>query len=137
MNALIDTNILFYALDNSDSRKHKIAKELVKKGFKENAYISTQNVSEFYYLCKRKLTMEQLENAKLVALAVLKSSNWIKISYSENTVWNVIQKDNPKHDFWDLLIYFTMLEQGVTKIFTENEKDFNQFSGIEVINPFK
>ncbi len=135
MKVLIDTNILFYAIDSSDRRKHEIAKEIVKTAFREEAYISAQNIAEFYHQVKRKLKLEQINAAKTVAMAIIKSKNWIKISYDAHTIWNVINKENGK-DFWDLVIYFTMLENGIEKIITENERDFKELSGIEVKNPF-
>ncbi len=39
--------------------------------------------------------------------------------------------------FWDALIAETMLENGVSTIYTENEKDFKKMRGINAINPFK
>lgn len=38
---------------------------------------------------------------------------------------------------WDALIAASMLEHNVSKILTENERDFRRIPGIAVINPFK
>ena len=47
--------------------------------------------------------------------------------------------DSPrqKKQFWDTLIVATMLEAGVSTIYTENEKDFSSFEMIKTINPFQ
>jgi len=137
MSALIDTNILFYAIDSSDNRKHEIAKEIAKRGFREETYISTQNLAEFYHQSKKKLTAAQLNEAKKIALAIIKSKSWIKISYDQSTLWNAMMKDDKKYDFWDLVIYFTAQENGVTEIITENTKDFEGLESIKITNPFR
>ncbi len=137
MKALIDTNILVYAIDNSDINRHLVARKLVSSCFKEGAYISTQNIGEFYYSCKRKLSPHLLEAAKALVTAIIISKAWVKVSYDGAIVSKAIANDRGQFDFWDLVLYFTMLESRVTKIITENEKDFKQFGGIDVINPFK
>ena len=137
MQALIDTNILLYALDEKEHKKHEIARSIVKNGFNEEIYISAQNLGELCHKGKIKFNRDQLASVKKLAMAIIKSKSWVKICYTEHTIWNVVSKDSEKYDFWDLVIYFTMLENGVTKIITENEKDFEGLRGIEVINPFK
>ena len=37
---------------------------------------------------------------------------------------------------FDVYLYFTALDNGVYSIGTENTKDFEDFEGLEVINPF-
>lgn len=44
---------------------------------------------------------------------------------------------NQKVDFWDALIAETMKENGIVKIYTENEQDFMKIPGIKVVNPLK
>jgi len=43
----LDTNVLVYAYDPSDSRKHRIAQELVKRALKGDILVSTQVLAEF------------------------------------------------------------------------------------------
>lgn len=40
-----------------------------------------------------------------------------------------------KMPIWDSLIIATALENGITKIYTENTKDFKEIARIDAINP--
>lgn len=137
MKALIDTNILIHAVVTSDKRKHDIAASVVQQCFKDGGYISLQNIGELYFRSKKNLDYGEMEVVKSLALGILKSKNWIKLFYNDQTMHKVISNDREHFDFWDSVLYFTMLENGITTIITENEKDFKRFGGIEVINPFK
>lgn len=43
----LDTNVLVYAYDSSDSRKQRIAQEIVKRALKGDILVSTQVLAEF------------------------------------------------------------------------------------------
>ena len=137
MSELIDTNIIFYSLDDRDPVKHTVAKKILKRAFIEGAVVSTQNLAEFFYQSKKKFSPENLETSRSLALAILGSELIEKVSYTENTMSKCIFKCKKEHDFWDLVIYYTMLENGITTIITENESDFEGLKGIKIINPFK
>lgn len=137
MKVLIDTNILLYAIDNSDQFKHQKARDIIRAAFESGAVISVQNIGEAFHKAKIKFNDDQKEAVKTLLSAILKSIAWKKISYNEKIVWNAIENNLKNKDFWDLILYYTMLDYGVTKIITENEKDFEDLEGIEVINPFK
>ncbi len=137
MKVLIDTNILFHAMDSRDQRKHGIARKIVENAFTHGAFVSAQNLGELFNTAKRKFTSEQCENVALVIKSIITSEKWVKVAYDQRTILKVVSNDREQFDFWDSVIYFTMLENGITAIMTENEKDFKHFGGIEVINPFK
>lgn len=68
----------------------------------------------------------------------MKSVNWTKINYSADTLEQAMNTAiNQKVDFWDALIAETMKENGIVKIYTENEQDFMKIPGIKVVNPLK
>ena len=135
----IDTNILVYAYDTTDHKKHKIAKELIAKCWKkEIKYIlSVQTLAEFFIVITKKVQNPlSEEQAKQIIKDITKFSSWKIINYSERTVVKAIEihKKIKKH-FWDALLSATIMEEGIERIYTENIKDFT-LEGLQPINPF-
>ena len=54
---LIDSNVLIYAFDKDENEKNPIAKAILERIFngEMNAFLSTQNLSEFYYNVTKKI----------------------------------------------------------------------------------
>jgi len=137
---LIDSNILIYAIDNSDTRKHEIALEILEDCFGRNEIwaISYQNLAELSAVIINKIhNKNDLENARKLIKDIILVKNFKKIKYTGRTIIHAIelnQKDNI--EFWDALIAATMLENKIFNIYTENTKDFSNVPGIKAINPF-
>lgn len=137
--AFFDTSILIYAYDKSEPEKQAIASELVKIIFDREmvGYVSNQILSELYFVLTEKKGMPK-EDAETVVLSFLDSDSWIKVSYGIQTVKETVKSAKTLAViFWDILIAETMKENGINKIYTENEKDFKKIPGIKVINPLK
>lgn len=135
---LIDTNILVYAYDKSNQKKHKLAKEIVKTTWiNQNGVLSIQNLAEFYSIITRKVQKPiPISKAKQIILDLIEGFEILR--YSEQTIISAI--DNQLiygFPFWDALIVATMEENGIDVIVTENEKDFKKVEWLKVINPFK
>jgi len=94
--------------------------------------LSVQNLVEFSRVLSEKASIDK----ELVRQYVfdLSESSYV-ISYDENTVMYalMISKQNKIH-FFDALLAATMQENGITKILTENTKDFRKIAGIEAEN---
>lgn len=76
--------------------------------------------------------------AEKIVQDFIDSGNWVKINYYERTVKiAMFTSKNFNASFWDTLIAETMKENGINKIYTENEDDFKKIPGIKVINPLK
>ncbi len=134
---LLDTNILVYAVDSTDKRKHEIAKEIIEDCFRgQKIAISLQNLAEFFITATKKIdkpltAKEALETIQLL----IEVKDFKKISLNENTLIKAIEL-SAQAPFWDAMIAATMLQNGINHIYTENTKDF-QIPGITAINPFK
>lgn len=138
---LIDSNILVYAYDKTDLRKHRIAEKLLEKCWnKELAYaISAQNLAEFFIIITKKVPFPlSIERAEQIVNDVISFSHWRILHYNQYTLKQGISlhKKSQKH-FWDALIAATMINNGIFHIYTENAKDFEQFENITVVNPFE
>ena len=135
---LVDTNILVYAYDVTDQQKHKRAKQLLEKCWKKEVVyaISSQNLAEFFIIITKKVPHPlPLEEAEQIIKDICAFSSWKVLQYSEQTLLKAIKlhKEKKKH-FWDALIAATMLDAGITHIYTENESDFRSFE-LFVENP--
>lgn len=137
--AIVDTNILVYAYDTFDRKKHEKCKQLIEAVFKgeRRLAVSNQILSELFFVLTKKLKMPfSLEDAEAIVLGIVDSVNWIKINYNHETVKKAIMISKTRNiAIWDSLVVATALENDITKIYTENTKDFEEITKINVINP--
>lgn len=138
--ALFDTNVLVHAYTVSDVRKHRIAVELVSQIWSGGRGVtSLHNLCEFIVVVTRKVTHPiPLQDAELIFLDILHSSHWRVLPHNQETVKRAIDLGKfHKVPFWDALIASCMIENNLTTVFTENEKDFKRVPNLSIINPFK
>ncbi len=136
---LIDTNILVYAYDSSEGKKHEVANELLKKIWQEGGgVVCLQNLMDFFVVITRKVkTPVTISQAKIVVGDFLKSENWLVIDRDEDTFLSAIDLvANHEVSFWDSMIASCMKENEITQIVTENKKDFEKAPDIKVSSPF-
>ena len=134
--ALIDTNILVYAYAESAPNTQK-AVAILSDCFsgKTSLAISLQNIGEFCDVALRKRWLEHAAVQKIVG-HILDCTSFVKFTYTQKTLPEaIVYAANFKIGFWDAMLAATMLENGVSTIYTENTKDFNM-PWIKAINPF-
>ena len=135
-NALIDSNILIYTY-SEDSSKRAASIELLQQCLtgKCRFFVALQNIGEFCSVSMKKYKLEP-DKVNSIAQALLKSENFLKVQYKESTFYTAISLEKSiKLKFWDAMLAATMLENGITAIYTENTGDF-KMPGIKAINPF-
>ncbi len=132
----IDSNVLVYAHDVNDSDKHFAAKELLKTILigKRKAAVCTQSIAEFFSVSTRKLHLS-IPEAQETVNDLLDRRTLILCEYNISTVRKAMRKTKHTTRFWDTLIATTLLEHGISTLYTENVKDFEGL-GIEAVNPF-
>lgn len=134
-----DTNIILYAYDASELRKRKIASELLIEifGGSTRGVVSNQVLGEVFSAAVRRLGVKA-DNARIIVMSIISSRRWEKVDYTHMTIKRALERhEKGGTRFWDAVIGETMLENGITTIVTENEKDFKGFEGIKVQNPFR
>lgn len=132
---LLDTNILVYAFDTSDKRKHALAEELLTKTIENDSAICVQNLAEFFYTVTRKVKDPVFEEQAFEILKlIIECKNVRKLAYDENDVLEAAKTKDA--NFWDSLISTVMIKNKIYTIYTENTKDFKD-KKIKAINPFK
>jgi predicted nucleic acid-binding protein len=132
----VDTNVLAYAHDRSETRKQPVARAQLEVLWRERTgALSTQVLQELYVVATRKLAapMHRTTARRIVAL------------YAE---WPVVQVDVPlilaaseleeRHtlSFWDALIVEAARRSGATRLLTEDLQAGRRIAGVRIENPF-
>ncbi|MFH0904183.1 MAG: PIN domain-containing protein [Methanobacteriota archaeon] len=138
--ALIDSNILSYVFDGSETEKQRICADLAADCWKRNREfaVSVQNLSEFYVVVTKKISNPiPAKVAKDFIEHITDFQGWHVINYNAQTVRSAIAI-SMKHGihYWDALLAATMRENNVFSIYTENDNDFKKIPWIKIINPF-
>ena len=139
----LDTNVLVYATgsDVQYGRKYEIALGLLNDPM-GNYFISNQIINEYFRVTTSRNT---LENCLTIDQAIKNIKRFLSISslitippYTLFSFEDDIKKYKIlRRMIFDYCIYYTMKQHEILRIITCNEKDFVQFEGIEIINPFK
>jgi predicted nucleic acid-binding protein len=132
----VDTNVLAYAHDRSETRKQPVAQARLEELWRERTgVLSTQVLQELYVVATRKLAtpMPRTTARRIVAL------------YAE---WPVVQVDVPlilaasdleeRHalSFWDVLVVEAARRAGATRLLTGDLQPGRRIAGVRVENPF-
>ena len=130
----LDTNILIYAIDTSQSVKHTAAQALLEQALNAAWPIALQVLGEFYSATVRKKVLTRASAARTVKLwgelmrpcAVSSAGFNHALGYSRRT----------GAQFWDALILATCAEHGVKRLYTEDIGPQKQALGVVLVNPF-
>ena len=136
----IDTNVLVFAFNKEVKEKHKRARSLLEGFLNESkkGVISTQILSEFYVVITKKISNPLAPEEAGEIIKQVGDSPVEVLSFDKRTVVKAVKlsQESGVH-YWDCLIGATMKENNIEKIYTDNDKDFKEISGLEVINPFR
>jgi len=141
----LDSNILVYAV-NEKSPYYAGARailDVINKG-ELRVCLSPQVLGEFYAVITNPRKLERALSPQEAAGVVERflSSNAVLKLYPQKSTLGLTLK-LVKHyqikalDFFDAQIVATMLDNGVTTIYTVNEQDLAKFEEIKAVNPFK
>ena len=132
----LDTNVLVYAHDRSETRKQPIAQALLDVLWRtRSGALSTQVLQEFYVVTTRKFDPPMRRGAAREIVAL----------YGE---WPIVQVDvalilaasklEERHtfSFWDALVVEAARRCGATRLLTEDLQAGRRIGGISIENPF-
>ncbi|PIR43752.1 hypothetical protein COV24_01190 [candidate division WWE3 bacterium CG10_big_fil_rev_8_21_14_0_10_32_10] len=139
MKSLIDSNIIIYSLVPK-SPYFKASRLLLKN--EDELYVSIQNLIE---------TFRVITSLKELSVPYTAFEAWLLINQfithinllvpREDTLLilqNLCYKYSIKsYQIYDTFLVSVMMDYGIDRIYTNNDKDFKKFSEIKVINPFK
>ena len=131
----LDTNVLVYAYQYTDSRKQRIAHDLVRRAVADRWVISSQVLSEFTATLLHKFSqpptpeelnqiLDRLEPMKLVLpdIEVVRRAIHARSSYQLH--------------FYDCLIVAAAERAGCARILSEDFNSGQEYFGVTAVNPF-
>ena len=132
----VDTNVLLYAHDASETEKQPIARALLEDLWADRSgVLSTQVLQEFYVLATRKFTppMRRSEARELVALY----ATWPVVQVDVELILDATAlEERAQLSFWDALIVEAARRAGATRLVSEDLQDGRRIAGMVVDNPF-
>lgn len=136
MPVFVDTNVLVYARDASDTVKQERAIAWLERLWRtQQGRLSFQVLHEFYVTVTRKLVPGLAVEAARSDVRDLDSWRPIALDIVVlEQAW--VMQDRFQLSFWDALILATARVGGCDGLLTEDLQDGRSFAGVRVINPF-
>ena len=132
----VDTNVLVYAFERSDSAKKRAAQRLVGELIEEDRLrVSTQVLQELFVTLTRKVAQPC---SILEALAVLEDlAAWPLMVVDYSAIRAAVELIGQlKLSFWDSLIVVSAARSGASVLYTEDMNDGQEILGVRITNPF-
>ena len=132
----VDTNVLIYAHDRTDLRKHHAARRALELLWEDRSgALSTQVLQEFYAVATRKLAAPMpRRDARDVVSAY---SAWQVVTIEPSLLISASHLEEAQQlSFWDALIIEAARVAGANRLLTEDLQDGRTIEGIRIENPF-
>ena len=132
----IDTNVLLYAHDATESVKQPIARALLEQLWAERrGSLSTQILQEFYNVATRKLAlpMTRAEARQIIDLY----SSWPVVVINPPLILTATRvEEEHQLSFWDALVIEAARVAGAKRVLTEDMQNGRVIEGVQIENPF-
>lgn len=133
----LDTNVLIYSCDSSDTIKQQKALDLIAECSSQGTgLLSVQVLGEFFHATvvrKKLLTADEAERAILAFLAAM-----AVVSVELQNVTDAIAIHRKYQTrYWDSLILATAAHHGCDEVLSEDLNDGQNYNGVFVSNPFR
>ena len=130
----VDTNILFYSVDNDGSVRHRQARELLARLPADRFYVSTQVLLELASATRNKL--------KLTGNDLLKALDFngvahVLITTADDVMAAVRLMEQASISIWDAMIVVAPAKGGCDTLYTEDLNHGQVIAGVRVVNPFR
>jgi predicted nucleic acid-binding protein len=131
----IDTNILVYAHDRSETAKCPQARQLVLDSVRAgNAVVSAQVLSEFFTTVTRKIAVPLSIRAARHELSVLTRLRVVPID-STLILRAIDIMSGYQTSYWDALILSAAERARCSVVWSEDLSDGRNYGGLQVVNP--
>lgn len=132
----VDTNVLAYAYDVSETTKQPLAQSALAELWRtRSGALSTQVLQEFYAVTTRKFNppMSRREARELVDLY----SQWLLINVDVPLILAASQlEERHSLSFWDALIIEAARRVGAERLLSEDLQSGTRLAGVLIDNPF-
>jgi predicted nucleic acid-binding protein len=134
--SFVDTNVLVYAFDKSDSPKTRVARRLMNELMAEDRLrLSTQVLQELFVTLTRKVKQRCLTQEALEVLEDLTPWPLMVVDYAAIRTAGQLA-DQAQLSFWDALVVIAAERTGATVMYTEDFNAGQEILGVRVTNPF-
>ncbi len=135
MRLTLDSNVLVYAIDASDTHKHEIAFNILGLAPNADVVLTAQALAEFLAVIGRKFP-RHFDDASIQA------DRWAQIMPLIATEWAHVSAAAAfaaryRLQFWDSLIWQAARANGASILVSEDLQDGLSLEGMTVIDPFK
>ena len=136
MAAFLDSNVLIYSVDRTDSTKNQTARKIVKAAAHGGAAyaISIQTLTEFSNVCLKKLAMPPVSVVRFLRYFNQMS---IVIPDAALVTRGVEIKALYGIQYYDAMMVAAAERAGMSEILTEDLGDGQLYCGVRAVNPFK
>jgi predicted nucleic acid-binding protein len=134
--SFVDTNVLVYGFEKSDSPKKVIAQSLLQRLMEADSLrLSTQVLQELFVTLTRK-GVERCTTTE--ALAVMEDlAVWPVVVVDFGMIRGAVGlADEAKISFWDALVVVAAARAGASVLYTEDLSDGQVIFGMRIRNPF-
>lgn len=133
--AFVDSNVLVYFVDRDEPSKRTVARRFLAAEAR-NLVISTQVLSEFYWITTRKLPRPLSE--EVAARLVTRWSRLRTLAVDAKLVRAAIAIGRQAQiAYWDALILAAAQASGCERVLTEDLQDGATIAGVQIENPFR
>ncbi len=132
----VDTNVLVYAVDDSEPEKREIARRSLGSSRYGQVVLSTQVLGEFYVTVTRKLA------APLADTKAFEALDWLGllpvVSIDTTLVTSAVHVSRSAQlSYWDGLVVAAAARGGCQRLLSEDLNDGQQIGSVRVENPFR
>jgi predicted nucleic acid-binding protein len=132
----VDTNVLVYAFDMSDSPKKRVAQRLMTELMDDDRLrVSTQVLQELFVTLTRKVDRRCSSQEALEVLEDLTAWPLMVVDYGAIRAAAGLA-DQAKLSFRDALMVVAAARTGAAVLYTEDLNDGQEILGVRVTNPF-
>jgi predicted nucleic acid-binding protein len=132
----LDTNVLVYAHDRSETRKQPIAQALLDVLWRtRGGVLSTQVLQEFYVVATRKFDPPMRRGAAREVVALYGEWPIVQVDVALILAASKLQERHA-FSFWDALVIEAARRCGATRLLTEDLQAGRRIGGISIENPF-
>jgi predicted nucleic acid-binding protein len=135
--AFVDTNLLLYAYDASETIKQPVARATLDRLWADRTgTISTQILQEFYNAATRKLDppVSRAEAREIIDLY----SAWPVVLLGPTLILAATRiEEQHRLSLWDALVIEAARVAGADRLLTEDLNDGQVIEGIRIENPFR
>jgi predicted nucleic acid-binding protein len=138
---IVDTNVLVYALD-ADAPQHAAARALLEAARDAGAtlFVTSQILCEFYSIVTNPRRVPKPRSAAEAVAALAGLLAFLQVlpvpAHAADGLLDLLRRQPVTGgDVFDLQIVATMQANGVQRIYTFNNADFESFSELSIVTP--